>query len=383
MVILLPSYASHHDRQVLGFDGPNLADKRREEILARTPEIQAESIRDLGDDKFSVQSATDSALTYSVELGAQSCDCPDWPRIQFCKHVAAVAHHFGNGDQQIEVTSQIVQPIRDGSPGARSDGSSAASIVENVIAVSKAFLDDGAPSSPATVRSLQMVESHLTAVVQNSQAPGDPLPNKNVIPPNQGTWAETAKRMGVTRKRKRPLPTTSPVPLPAKELIGELNRKNVRIKLTDPYSGGVSSGKRAEPDARSAAQNTEARAAAARGASVPSQPKRGRKRAVIPPSAPSPSLVSLPPTPSTSITPYPAIPSVPWYTVHASPSTQAYPVAAAPAAATESGLSQGQGIPVTSTARPPPTVNPAWYPTQPGYPSVYWPYGYFSSPRPQ
>ena len=241
--------------------------------------------------------------------------------------------------------------------------------------------DNDAISIRLWVTRLRQVGVDVVLKDKRDPAPGNPLPNKNIIPPNQGTWAETAERMGVTRKRKRP--TTSPVPLPAKELIGELNRKNVRIKLTDPYSGGVSSGKRAEPDARSAAQNAEARAAAARGASVPSQPKRGRKRAVIPPSAPSPSLVSLPPTPSTSITPYPAIPSVPWYTVHASPSTQAYPVAAAPAAATESGLSQGQGIPVTSTARPPPTVNPAWYPTQPGYPSVYWPYGYFSSPRPQ
>lgn len=65
--------------------------------------------------------------------------------------------------------------------------------MENVIAVSKAFLDDGVPSSPATVRSLQLVESHLTAIVRNSQSSADPLPDKDVIPPNQGTWAETAK----------------------------------------------------------------------------------------------------------------------------------------------------------------------------------------------
>lgn len=251
VVILLPSYANRHDRQELGFDGPDLANKRRQEILTRTPEIKAESIRNLGDDQFSIQSATHSSRLYSMELGAQSCDCPDWPRVQFCKHVAAVAHHFGNSDQQIEAISQTVKPIREVSLGAQSDGSSATSIVENVIAVSKAFLDDGVPSSPATVRSLQLVESHLTAVVWNSQSSADPLPDKDIIPPNQGTWAETAERMGATRKRKRPRPTTasSPDPPPATELIGELNRKKLRIKLTDPYSGGVSSGKRAEPDA--------------------------------------------------------------------------------------------------------------------------------------
>ena len=79
--------------------------------------------------------------------------------------------------------TQTVQSIHDGSPGMQSDGSSAASIVENVITVSKAFLDDSTPSSPMTVRSLQMVESHLTAIVRNSQPSDNPLPNKNVIQP--------------------------------------------------------------------------------------------------------------------------------------------------------------------------------------------------------
>ena len=107
-----------------------------------------------------------------------------------------------------------MKPIREVSLGAQSDGSSATSIVENVIAVSKAFLDDGVPSSPVTVRSLQLVESHLTAVVRNSQSSADPLPNKDAILPNQGTWAETAEQMGVTCKRKRPHPTTASSPDP-------------------------------------------------------------------------------------------------------------------------------------------------------------------------
>ena len=69
VVVLLPSYANRHDRQELGFDGPDLANKQRQEILARTPEIKAESIRNLGDDQFSVQSAMHSSRLYSMELG--------------------------------------------------------------------------------------------------------------------------------------------------------------------------------------------------------------------------------------------------------------------------------------------------------------------------
>jgi hypothetical protein len=370
---MLPSYENLHDRQELGFEGPDLANKRHKEILTRMPEIKAESICNLGDGKFSVQSVTHSSHTYSVELGAKSCDCPDWPRVQLCKHVAAVAHYFGNGIEAMTHTRETVRPIRESSMGAQSDGSNAASIVENVIAVSRAFLDDGTPSSPGTVRSLQLVESHLTAIVQNSQSAEDPLPEKVVIPPNQGTWAETAKRMGAMRKQKRPHPTTSssPDPPPATELIGALNRKKLRVKLTDPYSGGVSSGKRAEPDAQSAAQNAEARTHEPTvGTVLPSQPKRGRKRKVIPalpPSAPSPSSVA--PTPPPTFVPLqlpstPAIPPVPWYMVHTLPGTQGYPVAATPAApATESVRSQRQDAPATTASAPPPLpFPPAWYP---------------------
>ena len=221
IVILFPSYANCHDCQELGFDGPDLTNKWHQEILVRILEIKAKSIHNLGNDQFSIQSATHSSCLYSVELGAQSCDCLDWPRVQFCKHVAAVAHHFGNSDQQIAAISQTVKSIQEVSLGAQSNGNSATSIVENVIAVSKAFLDDGVLLSPTTVRSLQLVESHLTAVVWNSQSSTNPLPNKDVILPNQGTWAETAEQMGVMCKWKRPCPTTvsSPDPPPATELI--------------------------------------------------------------------------------------------------------------------------------------------------------------------
>jgi len=42
--------------------------------------------------------------------------------------------------------------------------------------------------------------------------------------------------------------------------IGNLNRKKAHVKISDPYSGGVSLGRNALPDAQSAAQNTEVRA---------------------------------------------------------------------------------------------------------------------------
>ena len=324
-VDMLPYYETRHNSQELGFDGSNLAQKRRKEILARTPEIEADSIRAAEDDRYYVQSATDPSRSYLVGLTTQSCDCPDWPRVRLCKHVAAVAHFFGKVDQFVDQDAESVPAPptvhSEGPVGGSGDAcSNAASILEKVITVSKDFLSDGVPSSPGTVRSLQSVEAHLTAVYQTSRSSESPLPAKENVPPNQHTWTETAQWMGMQprpRKRRCANPTTSPSPEPpAAQCIGNFNRKKPRLQVTDPYSGGVNSGRNAAPDAQSAAQNAAARArttAAANGTQpTPSQArKRGRKRV----GSPAPSV---PPSPSQprSYTPHPALPSstqLPWY----------------------------------------------------------------------
>jgi hypothetical protein len=171
--------------------------------------MNAKTIHSVGSDRFYVQSVTDPSHKYLMDLGKQSCDCPDWPRVQLCKHITAVAHFFGHKDQQIEVVPAVPKsaplshpPIWEDSPGERSDAS--ASILQNVINVSKDFLSDSAPSSPGTVKSLQMVEAHLTAIIHNSRTSDSPLPDKESIPPNQCMWTKTTERMGATRQRSNP-----------------------------------------------------------------------------------------------------------------------------------------------------------------------------------
>ncbi|KAH9163394.1 hypothetical protein EDB89DRAFT_1912718 [Lactarius sanguifluus] len=177
-----------------------------------------------------------------------------------------------------------------------------------MISVSREYLSDGPPSSPGTVRSLRLLKTHLTAVIQNSHASQSPLPDRESLLPNQRTWTETAERMGAKR-RKRPHHTDSSPTAPATERIGKLNRKQPRVKNTDPYSGGLRSGKDAAPDAQTAAQNADARARASVGEPLPSQPsKRRRKRASTPP-----------PPPSSAPAPGPSAPFA-WY-----PTYTAYP----------------------------------------------------------
>ncbi len=157
---MLPEYVARYDSQDNGFHGADLAEKRQKEIHARTPEMNAESIRGLGGDRFRVQSETDPSRTYLVDLSNQSCDCLDWPRVELCKHVTAVAHFFGHNDQQMgaveDTVPKMALPTWEGSPDVCSDVSSdasaaTASILENVITVSREFLNDGVPLSPGTI----------------------------------------------------------------------------------------------------------------------------------------------------------------------------------------------------------------------------------------
>ena len=256
---------------------------------------------------LSRDSCTDMSESYLIAHGKEHCDCPDWPRVRLCKHIAAVAHFFP-GPTQPTAAPKSVPQVHERSVDS-CDASlappSSSPILKNLISVSQGLLSDGLPSSPGTVWSLRLVESHLTAIAQHSRAAeNSPLPDRESLPPNQRTWTETAKRMGAT-KRKRARPTDTSPPVKAAEWIGPLNRKQTRKKITDPYSGGTRSGRDTAPDAQTAAQNAEARA---HPGSPP--PKRRRKRvgSPLPSSAPQP-LASAPPAAW-----YPTHPAYPYST---------------------------------------------------------------------
>ncbi|KAH9012544.1 hypothetical protein EDB84DRAFT_1680663 [Lactarius hengduanensis] len=223
-------------------------------------------------------------------------------------------------EQKTSRTKVEKEYMMDTQGDASPPSNASAAILENLITVSREYLSDGPPSSPGTVRSLRLVESRLTAVIQNSRASQSPLPDREDLPPNQRTWTETAERMGAKRqKRSHPTNSSSPAP-PAAERIGMLNRKQPRVKNTDPYSGGLRSGKNAAPDARTAAQNADARARVASttdGAEAPpsQSTKRRRKRASTPPPPPSSAPV---PGPSAQFAWYPnaAYSQVPYHATY-------------------------------------------------------------------
>ena len=107
---LLPDYKIHCDWQKHEFDGVNLATKQCQQILMWALGMSADAIRSLGNEHFYVRLAVDSAKMYLVDLSKDcssdmsksylidnrkdSCDCPDWPRVRLCKHIATIAHYF-------------------------------------------------------------------------------------------------------------------------------------------------------------------------------------------------------------------------------------------------------------------------------------------------
>ena len=198
---MLPRYENRCCRQEWQFDSTDLAKKQCKEICT-CAKISDDSIQSLGNGRFYVRSATDLARMYLVDLskdrtsvmstahlidyGKEFCDCPDWLRVRLCKHIAAIAHFRA---EETNVPNPAPQ-IHEHSHGDSSTVSNAStvSILEKMISVSRDYLSDGPPSLPGTVRSLWLVESHLTAVIQHARSSDSPLPDWESLPPNQRTW---------------------------------------------------------------------------------------------------------------------------------------------------------------------------------------------------
>ena len=88
-------YEDRHARQSVGLEGPDLVGQRRREISARAENITRDSIQDFGDSaQFHVASRSRPQEYHIVDLRRPTCDCEDFPRILFCRHIAGIYLHF-------------------------------------------------------------------------------------------------------------------------------------------------------------------------------------------------------------------------------------------------------------------------------------------------
>ena len=138
--------------------------------------------------------------------------------------------------------------------------------------------------SPAAVDTDCSAKASLTTAIASVNG-SSPLPIKKRIVPNQHSWIETAKAMGIKKAAKRRLPEEIGL---TEKTIGPTKGKRHRV-YTDPCAGGKRPGGLAKPDAISTTANDLA-----------------HECALLPSSQPTPTG-ALPPTlplpPATQLTP--------------------------------------------------------------------------------
>src|SRR5258708_17265902 len=78
----LPNLKICYRRQALGMEGLNLAEKCHKEILTHTPKTLLKRIQKSNNLHFDVQSLSSNKI-YQVNLDTISCNCSDFPHIQY------------------------------------------------------------------------------------------------------------------------------------------------------------------------------------------------------------------------------------------------------------------------------------------------------------
>jgi len=258
----LTDFQNWHDRQTFRLEGPDLEGSRCQQIQASARNIALDSIQKISDTTFSVASGSRPLCRYSIDRNQSTCDCDDFPRIRFCKHIAAINLHFPELPQKRISPPEIPEGVRIPhlpQPAPRSDQESVDILLKDINALSQqlnalSVSDDATPD----LQALKSVKFSLTAAIASANG-SRALPEKDTFNPNQKTWAETAERMGVRKAPKRKHSPTGGH-TNTERCIGAVKGRRA-CKYSDPYAAGERSGKRAKPDAISAAANERARAA--------------------------------------------------------------------------------------------------------------------------
>ena len=87
-------YQNRHERQIIRFEGLDLADMQQQEIIASAKTIPLDLVLQFNWTQFHITSQSHPGAFYSIDLNLITCDCQDFPKIQFCKYIVAIHLHF-------------------------------------------------------------------------------------------------------------------------------------------------------------------------------------------------------------------------------------------------------------------------------------------------
>jgi hypothetical protein len=183
-------------------EGDDLVEQRCQEILESVEAISQDSIQPFDNTQFHVASVSRLGEFYTIDLTWQMCDCKDFHRIDFCKHIAAIYLHFPSLCPDVGSHTDMNVPNLQKDLNI-SQGTSRPEVLDTltqeILMLSQTLAAQGptrlVPSS-AIVEAYCSAKHSLTAAIAYSQNEHS-LPEKDFIAPNQKMWKETADQMGV------------------------------------------------------------------------------------------------------------------------------------------------------------------------------------------
>jgi hypothetical protein len=240
-------FSAKHHRQDFGFEGLDLEMRHRATVDAAAQTFPLTNITELEVDdepgQFSVQSQSDPSISYHVDIETYVCDCPSWPLIFYCKHLAAVQFHFYDDDDDLPTidtlytragtanhaapsTTQEQEPMLPHFLLPNPDMAILASIPHKLQSLALRTHLSPPQHLSDDLRELAGLLDHL--LVECAQPQVLPKPKK-VAPNKHSGWRDTTQSMGAIS-----------APIKAKH----------KTMHTDPYAGGQGSGRKAKVDAR-------------------------------------------------------------------------------------------------------------------------------------
>ncbi|KAH6905406.1 hypothetical protein BKA70DRAFT_1225782 [Coprinopsis sp. MPI-PUGE-AT-0042] len=262
-------FIARHQRQEFGFEGPDLEVQKTIEMVKLGSKISSSDIfpSDDTDGNFLVKSQSKSDQFYAVQYDVDgfTCECPAYVSILFCKHIAAVQHHFSEAymvvsasrldihaketfqSESVAATERSALPDVEGpTPDIEQD----INVVNEIWSINRKMnlvtemLAD--PGSKVALEALQTFNMQLTGLLGGIEGPSswNILPNQKKVAPNQGNdWDTTKALMGSSVKKRT---ATSPTEPPG---VVKSKRKGLHDREEHPYGGKERSGKKAKPDA--------------------------------------------------------------------------------------------------------------------------------------
>jgi hypothetical protein len=183
---------------------------RQEGIKASTCTIPQDSVLNFDFTHFHVTSQSHPGKFYVIDLIQLTCDCSDFLRIRYCKHIAAIEMHFPHlcpeeNTPPITLEQATVSSQPEHAPISSYNALQA--VAQELTLSLQTFVSTTETMDPSadylamvdTAHSANYSLSAVNASIQGTHA----LPEKDVIVPNQKIWLEMAVQMGIKPSQMR------------------------------------------------------------------------------------------------------------------------------------------------------------------------------------